>query len=82
MAAGTGNGMSASAGLWNPVTAAHALCKGRLRKMDVLSVMQPPGRRYFSFLSITFGFIANVDIGTEHLRFSLLGIQFQRDLPS
>lgn len=36
--------------------------------MDILSVFQPPGRRHFSFLSITFGFIANVDIGTEHLR--------------
>ena len=32
-------------------------------------MLQPPGRRYFSFLSLTYGLIANVDIGTENLRY-------------
>ena len=38
--------------------------------MDVFSVLQPPHPRRFAFLSITFGLIANLDIGTEHLRCS------------
>lgn len=65
---GTGNGMSASYGLWNPATAAHAICKGKKRRMDVVSVYQPLRDCLYSFLSITFGFIANVDIDTEYLR--------------
>jgi len=50
---------------------ARALCvsaQGRRRALDIVSVMQPPGRRYFAFLSIVFGMVANLDRGTEHLR--------------
>ena len=65
---GSGNGMAASAGLWTPATAAHAVCKGCIRGMDILSLFQPPDRRYYAFLSLTFGLIANLDIGTESLR--------------
>ena len=70
---GTGNGMSASLGLWTPTTAAHALCRGKLKRIDILSIDQPltaeePSVTLYSFLSITFGLIANVDIGTENLR--------------
>lgn len=36
--------------------------------MDIFSVLQPGHPRRFAFLSITFGLIANLDIGTEHLR--------------
>lgn len=50
-------------------TAAYAICKGRTRALDVFSVVQPPGRRYFAFLSIYYGMMANLDIGTDHLRF-------------
>jgi hypothetical protein len=39
-----------------------------MRALDVFSVVQPPGRRYFAFLSIYFGMMANLDIGTDHLR--------------
>jgi len=42
--------------------------KKREAPMDVFSVLQPPHARRYAFLSITFGFIANLDIGTEHLR--------------
>ena len=65
---GSGNGMAASAGLWTPATAAHAVCKGCTRGMDIMSLFQPPDRRYYAFLSLTFGLIANLDIGTESLR--------------
>ncbi len=50
------------------MTAAHAIVKGTTSPMDIASVLQPPGRRYYSFLSLTFGLIPNLDIGTEHLR--------------
>lgn len=46
----------------------HAVVKGATSALDIVSVVQPPGRRYFSFLSINFGLITNLDIGTEHLR--------------
>lgn len=38
--------------------------------------MQPPGRRYYSFLSINFGLITNLDIGTEHLRWGTSCLYF------
>jgi len=60
--------MAASGGLWTPATAGHALCKGATRRMDVVSLLQPGQPRRYSFLSLTFGLIANVDIGTESLR--------------
>ncbi len=42
--------------------------QGQTARMDVFSVIQPDHPRRFAFLSITFGLIANLDIGTEHLR--------------
>lgn len=60
--------MSASVGMWTPTMAAHALCKGAVKEMDVVSILQPPRPPLYSFLSVTLGFIANVDIGTENLR--------------
>ncbi len=41
---GSGNALSASTGLWSPATAAHAVVKGLTRPIDVVSVLQPPGR--------------------------------------
>lgn len=49
-------------------TATFAVCKGKTEALDIVSVLQPPGRRYYSFLSITYGLIANLDVGTENLR--------------
>ncbi|KFM24516.1 Sphingosine kinase 1 [Auxenochlorella protothecoides] len=66
--AGSGNGLAASTGLWDVTTAVHALVKGCTSPMDVSSVLQPPARRVFSFLSLTYGMIPNLDIGTDHLR--------------
>lgn len=42
--------------------------QGQRRALDIVSVLQPPGRRYYAFLSIVFGMVANLDRGTEHLR--------------
>ena len=52
----------------NLATALHAVVKGRSAPIDIVSVLQPPHGRRFAFLSITFGLIANLDIGTEQLR--------------
>lgn len=65
---GSGNALSANTGMWDTVTAAWAICKGRTRPIDILSVLQPPTTRFYSFLSLNFGLISNLDIGTEHLR--------------
>ena len=46
----------------------RAVVKGLTRPIDVVSVLQPPGRRYYSIVSINFGLITNLDIGTEHMR--------------
>lgn len=57
-----------AAGMWDVVTAAHAICKGRTQPIDIVSMLQPPSQRYFAFLSLNFGLVSNLDIGTEHLR--------------
>ncbi len=65
---GSGNALSANCGLWSAVTAAHAVCKGKQRPIDIFSVLQPQGQRFYAFLSIYYGMMANLDRGTDHLR--------------
>jgi diacylglycerol kinase family enzyme len=77
---GSGNGLAASCGLWDVETAAVAMILGKTRSLDLASVLQPKstgsdqieqgmgGTRFYSFLSTVFGLLANLDIGTEHLR--------------
>ena len=55
-----------------------AVVKGQTRPIDVVSVLQPPGRRYYSIVSINFGLITNLDIGTEHMRY--VGVHPKRPL--
>ncbi|KAI3428489.1 hypothetical protein D9Q98_007314 [Chlorella vulgaris] len=64
---GSGNALAASVGMWNVHTALHAIIKGQQRPLDIASVVQHE-RRCFSFLSVSYGLITNLDIGTEHLR--------------
>lgn len=57
----------------NPVLAALTVIKGRPLPLDLCSVTQQktddsPVDRTLSFLSISFGLLADLDIGTEHLR--------------
>ncbi|KAG2498809.1 hypothetical protein HYH03_003003 [Edaphochlamys debaryana] len=65
---GSGNGVAASAGMWDADTAVVALCRGRAEPVDVASVLQPPGSRFYCVLSVVYGAMANLDIGTQHLR--------------
>lgn len=74
--------MGRCAGMWDVVTAAWAVCKGRTRAIDIVSVLQPPTTRFFSFLSLNFGLISNLDIGTEHLRWVGLDSLLQMHITS
>lgn len=66
---GSGNALAASSKIWNTETAAYTAIKGKSVSIDVASIIQPStGKRFYSFLSVTFGMISNLDIGTEHLR--------------
>jgi sphingosine kinase len=65
---GSGNGLAHSCGLHDPLTAAYAAVKGVTSALDVASVLQPPGRRLYLALSLTYGLLSNLDVGTEHLR--------------
>ena len=66
--AGSGNALAANCRLWSPVTAAYALCKHKQCPLDIASIRQPHCDRIFAFLSVTFGLISNLDVGTDHLR--------------
>ncbi|KAK9785097.1 hypothetical protein WJX73_000264 [Symbiochloris irregularis] len=66
--AGSGNALSCNCGLWSNTTAAYALCKHKSRPLDIASIRQPSQERSYSFLSISYGIISNLDINTENLR--------------
>ena len=73
--AGSGNGISASCGLWSPATAAHAILRGRTCAMDAATVVQPvSGTRLLSVMCVQYGLLSNLDIETEHLR-TILGAE-------
>ena len=66
---GSGNGFAASVGSWDVHTALWAIMKNLRLPMDIVSILQPETmKRWFMCLSTTFGFIANLDLDTEHLR--------------
>ncbi|XP_078392681.1 sphingosine kinase 2-like [Cetorhinus maximus] len=44
------------------------LCRGLASPMDLVSVTTASGRRHFSFLSVAWGFVADVDIESEKYR--------------
>ncbi|KDD75296.1 hypothetical protein H632_c760p0, partial [Helicosporidium sp. ATCC 50920] len=66
--AGSGNALASSAGIWSPASAMHALIKAAPVAMDVASVVQGSAPRRAAFLSLTYGLVSNLDLGTEHLR--------------
>ena len=77
---GSGNGFAASVGSRNVDTALWAILKNKRSPMDIVSVLQPQPqqqqhKRWFMCLTTTFGFIADLDLNTEHLRF-LGGVRF------
>ncbi len=66
---GSSNALCANAGYFNPVAAVHALLRMQVVPLDVIAVQQPSSSKvYYSFLSLTYGIIACMDVGTEPLR--------------
>ena len=75
--AGSGNGMSATFGLWTPDTAVHAIIKGSVKPIDASSVfLASESVPRLSILSVQYGLLADLDLGTEHLRRVLGGERF------
>lgn len=75
--AGSGNGVSATCGLWNSVTAVHALVKGAVKAVDAASVFQASESvPRLAILSVQYGLLPSIDLGTEHLRKLLGGERF------
>eukprot|EP00192_Tetraselmis_astigmatica_P005012 CAMPEP_0117659538 /NCGR_PEP_ID=MMETSP0804-20121206/6487_1 /TAXON_ID=1074897 /ORGANISM="Tetraselmis astigmatica, Strain CCMP880" /LENGTH=434 /DNA_ID=CAMNT_0005466205 /DNA_START=239 /DNA_END=1543 /DNA_ORIENTATION=+ len=66
--AGSGNALCASVRLADEWHAAFAAVKGSSHPMDAASLFHPARPRIFSFLSVTTGLLANLDHGTEGLR--------------
>jgi sphingosine kinase len=70
---GTGNGLCKSilesAGeSYNPLNAAFMIAKGKQQHLDLAAVTQN-GQEYYSFLSLAWGLISDVDIESEKLKF-------------
>ena len=70
---GTGNGLSKSLlqlaeETYDPLNAAFLIAKGKQQSLDLIEVMQN-NKRYYSFLSLAWGLISDVDIGSEKFKF-------------
>ncbi|XP_053309599.1 sphingosine kinase 1 [Spea bombifrons] len=48
---------------------AFVLCKGQPQPLDLVSLTTSSGKRIFSFLSLAWGFVSDVDIESEKYRF-------------
>ncbi|KAL0993074.1 hypothetical protein UPYG_G00102900 [Umbra pygmaea] len=76
--AGSGNALAASLHhytgfdpVWGEellLSCGFLLCKGLLSRLDLVSIHLASGRRIFSFLSLAWGFVADVDIESERYR--------------
>ena len=56
--------------MWDVATGVHAICKGNVVPMDIMSVVQG-SNRFFSFMGLSYGAGSTIDIGTENLRCAL-----------
>jgi len=74
VAAGSGNGLASSlnysAGrpLASPIDNAFAICKGRSTPMDLSTYETSLGNKYCSFLSLSWGIVADVDLESDKFR--------------
>ena len=71
--AGTGNGLAKSLlelrqEAYDPLNAAFLIAKGKQQKLDLIKVKQN-NKQYYSFLSLAWGLISDVDIKSEKLKF-------------
>ncbi|XP_072259969.1 sphingosine kinase 1 isoform X2 [Pyxicephalus adspersus] len=76
---GSGNALAASINYYSGhqqvtgnkllMNCAFILCKGQPLPLDIVSLTTSPGKRKFSFLSLAWGLISDVDIESEKYRF-------------
>lgn len=64
---GSGNGLARSVDTPDVPSAMLSIIKGHARPFDIVAVTQGE-RRYYSFLALFFGLIADVDIESENMR--------------
>lgn len=50
------------------ISCGFLLCQGLVSRMDLVSIHLPSGARIFSFLSLAWGFVADVDVESEKYR--------------
>jgi len=74
--AGSGNGLAKVLDVLDPMDAAFLIGRGRVRPLDLIKIVQDdpanPGQKtppVFSFLSVNWGIISDVDFESEHYRF-------------
>ena len=70
---GTGNGLcktllESSKEAYDPLNAAFLIAKGKQRTLDLATVKQN-GKKYYSFLSLAWGLVSDIDIESEKLKF-------------
>ena len=70
---GTGNGLSKtllelSGENYDPLNAAFSIAKGKHQTFDIAAIEQN-GTKYYSFLSLAWGLVSDVDIESEKLKF-------------
>ena len=71
--AGTGNGLAKSLlelqkEAYDPFNAAFLIAKGKQQSLDLIKVKQN-NREYYSFLSLAWGLVSDIDIKSEKLKF-------------
>ncbi|KAM4750597.1 sphingosine kinase 1-like [Anableps anableps] len=75
---GSGNALAASVHYYSGISQVRGeellvscgflLCRGLVSPMDLVSLHLSPGHRLFSFLSLAWGFVADVDVESEKYR--------------
>ena len=70
---GTGNGLcksllAAAAESYDPLNAAFIIAKGKQQNLDLAAVRQN-GKEYYSFLSLAWGLVSDIDIESEKVKF-------------
>eukprot|EP01065_Artemidia_motanka_P050044 TRINITY_DN8474_c0_g1_i1.p1 TRINITY_DN8474_c0_g1~~TRINITY_DN8474_c0_g1_i1.p1 ORF type:complete len:428 (+),score=127.55 TRINITY_DN8474_c0_g1_i1:59-1342(+) len=72
---GSANGLAVSVGLGDVEEATVAAVQGRSQPLDLFTVALETGQKYTGLLCLTYAAIADIDIGSEWLRF-LGGVRF------
>ena len=70
---GTGNGLSktlleSSNEIYDPLNAAFLIAKGKQQPLDIAAIKQN-NTQYYSFLSLAWGLVSDIDIKSEKLKF-------------